>query len=57
MFDTSDLLILQTLNGLGLLAISLHPRFSVHRWAGPAIVAGGGLFSGSIFPLVLDRER
>ncbi|KAJ6610099.1 hypothetical protein B0H10DRAFT_2062123 [Mycena sp. CBHHK59/15] len=44
-------------NGLALLLISLHPRFSVHRFAGPAIAAGTLLFSGSIFALVLNRDR
>ncbi|KAJ7103422.1 hypothetical protein B0H15DRAFT_812179 [Mycena belliarum] len=45
------------LNGLGLLLLSLHPRFSVHRFAGPAIAAGTLLFSGSIYALVLNRDR
>ncbi|KAJ7169982.1 DUF423-domain-containing protein [Mycena filopes] len=44
-------------NGLALLLLSLHPRFSVHRFAGPAIAVGTVLFSGSIFALVLNRER
>ncbi|KAJ7783898.1 DUF423-domain-containing protein [Mycena maculata] len=44
-------------NGLALLLLSLHPRFSVHRFAGPAIAAGTFLFSGSIFALVLNRDR
>ncbi|KAK7064141.1 DUF423-domain-containing protein [Favolaschia claudopus] len=44
-------------NGLALLVLSLHPRFSVHRFSGPAIAAGTFLFSGSIWALVLDRER
>ncbi|KAJ3812244.1 hypothetical protein EV368DRAFT_81213 [Lentinula lateritia] len=43
-------------NGLGLLLISLHPRFSVHRFAGPAIMTGTVLFSGSIFALTLDHN-
>ncbi|KAJ8084112.1 hypothetical protein PM082_002879 [Marasmius tenuissimus] len=43
-------------NGLGLLAVSLHPRFALHRFAGPAIAAGGVLFSGSIFALVMNRD-
>ncbi|KAJ7293682.1 hypothetical protein C8J57DRAFT_1491056 [Mycena rebaudengoi] len=43
-------------NGLTLLLLSLHPRFSVHRFAGPAIAAGTLLFSGSIAALVLNRE-
>ncbi|KAG8987853.1 hypothetical protein FRB90_003106 [Tulasnella sp. 427] len=45
------------LNGLGLLAISLHPRFSVHKFAGPAIALGCVFFSGSIPFLVLNPER
>jgi uncharacterized membrane protein YgdD (TMEM256/DUF423 family) len=48
-------------NGLSLLAISLHPRFSsgVGRLAFPAAAIGLGtvMFSGSIFPLVLAREK
>ncbi|KXN89930.1 hypothetical protein AN958_04934, partial [Leucoagaricus sp. SymC.cos] len=44
-------------NGLGLLLISLHSRFSKHRFAAPAIVAGGAIFSTSIMALVLARER
>ncbi|KAI0814866.1 hypothetical protein BC629DRAFT_818390 [Irpex lacteus] len=44
-------------NGLGLLLISLHPRFAAHRFAGPAITAGGLVFSGSIYALVLGREK
>ncbi|KAJ7235911.1 hypothetical protein B0H12DRAFT_1191210 [Mycena haematopus] len=44
-------------NGLALLLLSLHPRFSVHRFAGPAVAAGTFIFSGSIWALVLDRER
>ncbi|KAI3622095.1 duf423 domain-containing protein [Moniliophthora roreri] len=44
-------------NGLGLLAISLHPRFAVHRFAGPAIALGGAVFSTTIFALVLNRDR
>ncbi|KAJ7837509.1 hypothetical protein B0H14DRAFT_2362345 [Mycena olivaceomarginata] len=44
-------------NGLALLLLSLHPRFSTHRFAGPAVAAGSLLFSGSIWALVLDRER
>jgi len=35
-------------NGIALLAISMHPRFSVHRFSGPAIFAGALLFSGSL---------
>ncbi|KAJ7361632.1 hypothetical protein DFH08DRAFT_380103 [Mycena albidolilacea] len=44
-------------NGLALLLLSLHPRFSTHRFAGPAVAAGAALFSGSVWALVLDRER
>ncbi|KAA1468255.1 hypothetical protein DENSPDRAFT_833500 [Dentipellis sp. KUC8613] len=44
-------------NGLGLLAISCHPRFGLHRFAGPAIALGGLVFSGSIIALVLARDR
>ncbi|KAJ6575223.1 hypothetical protein B0H19DRAFT_1254809 [Mycena capillaripes] len=44
-------------NGLALLLLSLHPKFSVHRFAGPVVAAGTFLFSGSIFALVLNRER
>ncbi|KAG8994869.1 hypothetical protein FRB94_009618 [Tulasnella sp. JGI-2019a] len=43
-------------NGLALLAISMHPRFAVHRFAGPAIAGGSAVFSGSIFTLVLKPE-
>ncbi|KAJ3542706.1 hypothetical protein NM688_g5947 [Phlebia brevispora] len=45
------------LNGLALMLVSLHPRFSVHRFAGPAIAAGTAIFSGSIFALVMWRDR
>ncbi|KDQ63653.1 hypothetical protein JAAARDRAFT_189204 [Jaapia argillacea MUCL 33604] len=44
-------------NGLSLLLISLHPRFSTHRFAGPAIATGGFIFSSTIVALVLNRER
>ncbi|KAF8560449.1 DUF423-domain-containing protein [Imleria badia] len=44
-------------NGLGLMLVSMHRRFSTHRFAGPAILTGGVLFSGSIFVLVLKRFR
>jgi len=43
--------------GLGLLLISLHPRFPYHRFAGPAIALGTLIFSGSIMGLVLDKEK
>ncbi|KAH9947905.1 hypothetical protein B0H21DRAFT_736083 [Amylocystis lapponica] len=44
-------------NGLALLLVSLHPRFSTHKFAGPAIALGSILFSGSIMSLVLNRDR
>ncbi|GBE77854.1 hypothetical protein BKA93DRAFT_757340 [Sparassis latifolia] len=44
-------------NGLGLLLLSLHPRFAVHRFAGPAIAVGGVIFSGSIMALILARDK
>jgi len=44
-------------NGIALLAISLHPRFAAHRFAGPAIAAGGLVFSSTIFALTLSRDR
>lgn len=44
-------------NGLGLMLVSLHPRFAVHRFAGPAMTVGSIVFSGSIFALVLARDR
>ena len=47
----------QIYNGIALLALSLHPRFSRHRIAGPAIFMGTTIFSGSIWALTLDRER
>ena len=50
-------LLMQIYNGLGLLLVSLHPRFSFHRFAGPAIAVGSLLFSGSIMTLVLARDR
>jgi uncharacterized membrane protein YgdD (TMEM256/DUF423 family) len=49
-------LLLQVYNGLGLLLVSLHPRFSTHRFAGPAIFGGALTFSGSIFGLVLGGD-
>ncbi|CDZ97737.1 Predicted small membrane protein [Phaffia rhodozyma] len=45
------------LNGIALMAVSLHPRFGYHAWAGRLIAGGTLLFSGSIFGLVLDREK
>jgi uncharacterized membrane protein YgdD (TMEM256/DUF423 family) len=44
-------------NGVALLAVSMHPRFGRHAWAGPLIAAGTVVFSGSIMGLVLDREK
>jgi len=44
-------------NGLTLFALSMHPRFSTHKFAGPAIAGGGLVFSGSIIALVLWREK
>ncbi|KWU47408.1 DUF423-domain-containing protein [Rhodotorula sp. JG-1b] len=43
-------------NGIGLLAISQHPVYA-KRLATPLIIAGTTLFSGSIFALLLYRER
>ncbi|CAE6450864.1 unnamed protein product, partial [Rhizoctonia solani] len=45
------------INGVALLAISLHPKFSTHRFAGPAIALGTALFPGSIYLLVLKKEQ
>lgn len=47
----------QVFNGLALMLISFHPRFAVHRFAGPAIAAGGAVFTGTIFGLVLARDK
>ncbi|KAH9982415.1 hypothetical protein BGW80DRAFT_1263209 [Lactifluus volemus] len=44
-------------NGLGLCIISLHPRFSFHRFAGPAIALGGFIFSSSVIVIALSRNR
>ncbi|EKM61209.1 uncharacterized protein PHACADRAFT_247669 [Phanerochaete carnosa HHB-10118-sp] len=44
-------------NGLGLMLVSMHPRFATHRFAGPAIAIGSVVFSGTIFALVLARDR
>ncbi|KAF9569669.1 hypothetical protein CPC08DRAFT_731832 [Agrocybe pediades] len=44
-------------NGLAMMLLSLHPRFANHRFAGPAIACGGLLFSGSIWALVVGREK
>ena len=53
----ANVLLGQVFNGLGLLLISMHPRFATHRFAGPAIAAGGFLFSSSIVALVLARDK
>jgi len=45
---------LQIYNGLGLLLVSLHPKLSAHRFAGPAIFAGTLVFAGSIIALILS---
>ncbi|GJJ09634.1 hypothetical protein Clacol_003858 [Clathrus columnatus] len=45
------------INGVALLAISTHSKFSFHRFSGPAIGLGTLLFSGSIWALTLDREK
>ncbi|GAA5892285.1 hypothetical protein JCM5296_003226 [Sporobolomyces johnsonii] len=44
------------MNGVALLAISQHPVYS-KRLAVPLIIAGTTLFTGSIFALLLYRER
>ncbi|THV04840.1 hypothetical protein K435DRAFT_850389 [Dendrothele bispora CBS 962.96] len=44
-------------NGLGLFAVSLHPRFAAHRFAPIAISVGGAVFSSSIYLLVSNRDR
>ncbi|KAI6136723.1 hypothetical protein F5141DRAFT_46030 [Pisolithus sp. B1] len=43
-------------NGLGLLLVSMHPRFSTHRFAGYAILGGSVVFSSSIMALVLWKK-
>ncbi|KAF9229397.1 hypothetical protein BS17DRAFT_771402 [Gyrodon lividus] len=43
-------------NGLGLMLVAMHPRFSAHHFAGPAILTGGAVFSGSIMALVLFKN-
>ncbi|SCZ98604.1 BZ3500_MvSof-1268-A1-R1_Chr7-1g09215 [Microbotryum saponariae] len=43
-------------NGVALLAISQHPIYS-KRWSAPLIIVGTTLFSGSIFALLLYREK
>ncbi|KAH9985395.1 hypothetical protein BJV74DRAFT_846938 [Russula compacta] len=44
-------------NGLGLCIVSLHPRLSTHRFAGPAIAVGGFIFSVAIMAVVLSLGR
>ncbi|TIB63643.1 hypothetical protein E3P78_01722 [Wallemia ichthyophaga] len=44
-------------NGLALMATSLHPRASKSKFAAPAILTGSLLFSGSIYALVLNRDK
>jgi uncharacterized membrane protein YgdD (TMEM256/DUF423 family) len=47
-------------NGLALLAISLHPRLNMSqrmKWGTGLIVGGALTFSGTIFGLVLAREK
>lgn len=47
----------QVVNGVALLAVSMHPRFSRHAFAGPAIIAGTAMFSGSIFALTVAKMK
>ena len=35
----------------------MHPRFSRHAFAGPAIIAGTAMFSGSIFALTVAKMK
>lgn len=44
-------------NGVALLALSQHPKFGRHRLAGPLILVGATMFSGSIFALLLNPGR
>ncbi|KAG8710376.1 hypothetical protein FRC08_017250 [Ceratobasidium sp. 394] len=44
-------------NGLALMLISTHPRFSTHPFAGPAIGLGTCVFAGTIYLLVFNREK
>ncbi|KAF9532026.1 hypothetical protein CPB83DRAFT_881155 [Crepidotus variabilis] len=44
-------------NGLGLMLVSMHPRFEVHRFAGKAILGGAAVFSASIYTVVLGRGK
>ena len=37
--------------------VSMHPRFAAHRFAGPAIAAGGFIFSSSIIALILAKDK
>lgn len=43
-------------NGLGLMLVAMHPTFSAHRFAGPAILGGGAVFSSSVIALVLFKK-
>ncbi len=51
------MLCLEIFNGVALLAISMHPRFGRHAFAGPAILSGATIFSSTIMALVLNRDR
>jgi len=48
-------------NGLGLMVVSFHPGLIAglkkYRVAAGMIMAGGAVFSGTIFALVLAREK
>ncbi|KAH8922101.1 DUF423-domain-containing protein [Atractiella rhizophila] len=45
------------MNGIAVLAISSHPRLYRHKLSAPLILAGATLFSGSIFLLLLAKEK
>ncbi|KAF9237101.1 hypothetical protein BU15DRAFT_49282, partial [Melanogaster broomeanus] len=55
-WETASRCAVRVANGLGLMVISMHPKFSAHRFAGQAILAGGAVFSGSIMALALFEE-
>ncbi|KAF9240872.1 hypothetical protein BU15DRAFT_87447 [Melanogaster broomeanus] len=55
-WETASHYAVKTVNGLGLMLVSMHPKFAAHRFAGPAILTGGAVFSGSIMALVLFKE-
>jgi hypothetical protein len=58
-FDKQSILteiLYQVFNGLALMTIAMHPRFSAHKFAGPAIAAGGAVFSVSRCVLSLERN-